>query len=69
MELPSPLPDEVPPQDADSDGSNHDSAILHGADAATHDLAEWFSPPRLTTYSGFVGLLPGQAFDLVDGAD
>ncbi len=42
---------------------------MHGADAAAHDLAELFSPPRLTTHSGFFDLLPGQAFDLVDGVD
>ena len=72
MELPSPVPDEVPPQlpqDADSDGSSPNSAILHGLDVAGHALAELFSPSRLTTHSGFLGLLLGQAFDLVDGVD
>ena len=31
------------------------------------DVAELFSPPRLTRYAPSAGLQPGQAFDLVDG--
>ncbi len=34
-----------------------------------HDVAEVFSPPRLTRYAPPAGLQPGQAFDLVDGVD
>jgi hypothetical protein len=34
-----------------------------------HDVAEVFSPPRLTRYAPSAGLQPGQAFDLVDGVD
>ena len=32
-----------------------------------HDVAEVFSPPRLTRWAPSAGLQPGQAFDLVDG--
>ena len=72
MELPSPVSDEVllrPPQDPDSGGPNQDCEILRVVDAAAHDLAELFSPPRLTKHAGLLGLRPGQAFDLVDGVD
>ena len=34
-----------------------------------HDVAEVFSPPRLTRWAPSAGLQPGQAFDLVDGVD
>ena len=34
-----------------------------------HDVTDLFSPPRLTRYAPSASLQPGQAFDLVDGAD
>ena len=66
------MPDAVPQrprQGADTGGSSPDCVILRVVDVAAHDLAELFSPPRLTNQSGFFGLRPGQAFDLVDGGD
>ena len=43
--------------------------ILRLVDAAAHDLADLFSPPRFTDHAGFFGLRPGEAFDLTDGLD
>ena len=65
------MPDEAPqqpPQDADTDGSSQDCVILHVVDVAAHDMAELFSPPRLSKHS-LSGLRPSHAFDLLDGID
>ena len=54
MEFLSPVPDEIlqhAPQNADCDGPNQECVILHVVDAAPHDMAELFSPPRLTIHS------------------
>ena len=62
MEFLSPAPDETPqqpPRDADRDGSSQECVILHVVDVAAHDMAELFSPPRLSKHYVF------PAFDLV----
>ena len=48
-----------------------DSDSIYNLEIAepAHDVAEVFSPPSLARYAPSAGLQPGQAFDLVDGAD
>jgi hypothetical protein len=53
--------------DLEVEDSDSISSLENSAPA--HDVAELFSPPRLTRYAPSAGLQPGQAFDLVDGVD
>ena len=61
MELPSPV--EAPQLlVADDGGPSQDSVILDVVEIAAHDLAELFSPPRLTKHSQICGFQFDQVF-------